>query len=84
MPVFFNIGVQVVNHITSTSGIFSGENVQQGWSTTSKSNTTIFIAGQFNVPFNNANLLNDSDFSDFPASEPNVDVTTAPVILEGI
>jgi hypothetical protein len=84
MPVFFTIGAQVINHMTSTSGIFSGENVQQGWSTTTKSNTAIFIAGQFNVPFNNANLIHDSDFIDFPSSEPNVDVTTAPVILGGI
>ena len=84
MPVFFNIGVQLVNHLTSSSGLFSGENVQQGWTTSSKSNTVFFIAGQCNVPLNNLNIINDTDFIDYPAAQPNVDATTAPVILEGI
>ncbi len=84
MAIFLTIGSQIVNHMASNSGIFCGENVQQGWSTTVKSNTSVFFSGQFSALINNINLVSDPDFIDFPTNEPNVDATTAPVILKCI
>jgi hypothetical protein len=84
MAVFLHIDNQVINQISMSAGVFSGENVQQGWSSTTKSNNALRITGQRNLAVNNINIINDPDLIDTPNISPNIDATTAPAILRGI
>jgi hypothetical protein len=84
MAVFLSIGTQVINQLSTTVGIFTGENVQQGWSSITKSNNAVFIVGQLNLVINNINIVNDPDLIDNPNISPNIDASIAPAIFEGI
>ena len=82
MAVFLTIGTQLVNQLSNSCGIFYGENVQQGWASTSKSNTSIFAAGYLITNFSNVNIVYDPDLVDNNANRPNINPTVAPVILK--
>lgn len=84
MAVFLNIGTQLITTVNNSAGIFSGENVQQGWSTTNKNNVGVFTTGQLNSVINNVNFINDPDLIDNPVTHPNVNANATPVIFEGI
>lgn len=82
MAVFINFGVMVINNLTNATGVFFGENVQQGWNSPSKSNQGQRLYGVGCVSINNININSDPDGVDTPTIHNNLDMTTAPVILK--
>jgi hypothetical protein len=84
MAVLLSIGSQIINQLSTAAGIFSGENVQQGWDSTTKANNALYITGQLNLSVANINIVYDPDLLDNPIVAPNVDVTTSPAIFKGV
>ncbi len=82
MAVIINFGVMVINNITNASGVFFGENVQQGWNSPSKSNQGQRLYGTGNVSINNININSDPDVADSPNIDNNLNLPTAPVIIK--
>lgn len=83
MAVFINFGAIVVNNIASSSGIFFGENVQQGWDAPAKTNQALNIFGIGCVSLNNININCDPDLVDTPTFHTVANAQVAPTILKG-
>jgi translation initiation factor RLI1 len=83
MAVFINFGVIVVNNLANASGIFFGENVQQGWISPAKTNYALNIFGNGNLTLNNININSDPDVIDTPTISTNLNAEPAPIILKG-
>lgn len=82
MAVIINFGALVINNLTNATGVFFGENVQQGWNSPSKSNQALRIYGTGCVSLNNINILNDPDAVDTPTIDNNLNMPAAPVIVK--
>lgn len=83
MAVFINFGAIVVNNLANNSGIFFGENVQQGWDSPAKTNQAQNIYGIGCVTLNNININCDPDLVDTPTFHSNLNAPVAPTILKG-
>ena len=84
MAVFINFGVMVVNVLSNNTGIFFGENAQQGWNSPSKSNQAQRLYGVGCVSVNNININSDPDGVDTPNIDNNINMPGAPVIVKAI
>ncbi len=84
MAVFINFGVIAVNVLSNNTGVFFGENVQQGWNSPSKSNQAQRLYGTGCITINNININTDPDCVDTPTIDNNLNMPTAPVIVKAI
>jgi hypothetical protein len=84
MAVFINFGAMILNSIADGSGIFFGENVQQGWSSPDKVNTASSVSGFGDLICSQVNIINDSDLIDHQPNIINTNTPFAPQILKGI
>lgn len=73
MAVWVNLGSIKVGGITNDSGIFIGENMQNGWDSHSKGNSGIGeISGDHNWLTVYMALLNDPDIIDSPIFDNDI------------
>ncbi len=82
MPVAIQIGFMKVGGIQSDSGVFFGENMQNGWDSHSKSNSAGNGAtGDYNLAPSYLNLINDPDFIDVPINDQDIKSPTLAHIM---
>jgi hypothetical protein len=84
MAVFINFGAMILNSVGDASGIFFGENVQQGWSSPDKINTASSVSGYGDMVGSQVNIINDSDLIDHQPNIINTNAAIAPQILKGM
>jgi hypothetical protein len=84
MAVFVNFGAMILNSVGDGSGIFFGENVQQGWTSPDKINTASSISGYGDLVVSQINIINDPDMIDHQPNVINANAALAPQILKAI
>jgi hypothetical protein len=82
MAVLVNFGVIVVNSIGDNSGIFSGENVQQGWDAVAKLNAALTVTGYNDLAVNQVNIVSDPEVIDIITNDLNNNTPLTPQILK--
>lgn len=62
MDLHIDIKHLTVSEVSSSSGVFSGENYHADWSSVSKTNTGLNLGGDASLSKNCLNMVYDSDY----------------------
>jgi hypothetical protein len=84
MAVIINYGAVKLNSVLELSGLFWGENVQQGSAMPDKFNITSAISGYGDVVCSEVNIVNDFDLVDALCCRMNNNANLAPTIVKSL
>lgn len=83
VAAYVNFSALNINTISNASGVFTGENVQQGWGSHSKNNQCLGdLNGNANLIANPLNCIFDPDLMDSPINDQDIQGSAGPGITK--
>lgn len=82
MTVAFNIGFVRIGSMQNDSGVFFGQNIQNGWDSHSKHNLSgNGASGDYNIYPSMVSIISDPDFIDVPINDQDIKSPTLAHIM---